>query len=164
MDIHNKETITLDFYKKDYYTKLSEYELSEEQSVYASLPLKGISECEKDPGKYPIVILYHREPAGFLILDEGEGVRAYSTNKDAILIRSYSVNKEFQGKGIAIESLRMLDSFVKKHFPSKKEIILAVNHKNIVAQHVYKRSGFIDKGMRVMGKKGELLVFHKSLK
>jgi RimJ/RimL family protein N-acetyltransferase len=72
-------------------------------------------------------------------------------------------NSTFQGKGIAKASLLALDAFVKKYFPSKKEIILAVNHKNTVAQHVYKKGGFIDKGIRVMGRKGELFIFNKYL-
>ena len=163
MSIQSKDTITLDFYREEYKSKLSDYHLSEEQSRYASIPLKAILECEKDSTRHPIVILYYGEPAGFFVLHGWVGVKAYSDNQDAILIRGYSVNSTFQGKGIAKESLLVLDSFVKRNFPSKKEIILAVNHKNIVAQHVYKRGGFIDKGIRVMGRKGELLIFHKDL-
>lgn len=156
-------TVTLDFYKEKYKAKLTDYHLSEEQSKYASEPLKAILKCEEDKTRYPIVILYNREPAGFFVLQGWEGVKAYSDNKEAILIRSFSVNNTFQGKGIAKKSLIILDSFLKKHFPSKNEIILAVNHKNIIAQHVYKSVGFIDKGERVMGSKGELFIFHKEL-
>jgi RimJ/RimL family protein N-acetyltransferase len=159
----SKNTVSLDFYKEEYKSKLSDYHLSEEQTRYASLPLNAILKCEKDKTRNPIVILYNGEPAGFFVLHGWEGVMAYSDNKDAILIRGYSVHSTFQGKGIARESLLVLESFVKKHFPSKKEIILAVNHKNTVAQHVYMRGGFIDKGIRVMGRKGELLIFHKEL-
>ncbi|GIN87894.1 hypothetical protein J6TS2_42800 [Heyndrickxia sporothermodurans] len=57
----------------------------------------------------------------------------------------------------------VLDSFVKKEFPSKKEIILAVNHKNKIAQHVYKKGGSVDKGIRVIGRKEELFILHKEL-
>ncbi|MCH1627387.1 hypothetical protein MJG50_18790 [Fredinandcohnia sp. SECRCQ15] len=90
-------------------------------------------------------------------------VKEYSDNKDAILIRAYSINYTFQGKGIAIKSLSILDSFVKKHFPTKNEMILAVNQSNTIAQHVYLQVGFIDKGIRVMGRNGELFIFHKEL-
>lgn len=159
----SKDTVTLDFYKEVYKSKLSVYHLSEEQIRYTSLPLNAILKCEKENDRYPIVILYNGEPAGFFVLHGWEGVKAYSKNKDAILIRGYSVNSAFQGKGIANESLLVLDTFVKKHFPSKKEIILAVNHKNTVAQHVYKKGGYRDKGIRVMGRKGELLILHKDL-
>ncbi|QHJ71307.1 GNAT family N-acetyltransferase [Planococcus halotolerans] len=161
MSIQREPIVALDFYQEYYKSKLSDYHLSEEQSRYASVPLKAVSECETDGTRHPVVILYDGEPAGFFVLQGWEGVKAYSDNPDAILLRGYSVNANFQGKGIAKESLFALDSFVKRNFPDKKEIILAVNHKNTLAQHVYKKSGFIDKGIRVMGKKGELLIFHK---
>lgn len=163
MSIQSENIIALDFYKEEYKSKLSDYHLSEEQSRYASVPLEAVSTCEKDSTRHPIIILYDGEPAGFFVLQGWEGVKAYSDNQDAILIRGYSVNSKFQGKGIAKESLLALDSFVKLNFPDKKEIILAVNHKNTIAQHVHKKGGFIDKGIRVMGKKGDLFVFHKDL-
>ncbi|MEQ6378594.1 GNAT family N-acetyltransferase [Bacillaceae bacterium S4-13-56] len=163
MSIQTKDTVTLDFYKEEYKSKLSDYHLSKEQSRYAPLPLNAILKCENDNTRYPIVILFNGEPAGFFVLQGWEGVKVYSSNKDAILIRGYSVNTTFQGKGIAKKSLLLLNSFVKKYFPSKKEIILAVNHKNTIAQYVYKKGGYKDKGVRVMGRKGELFIFHKDL-
>ncbi|WP_112180445.1 GNAT family N-acetyltransferase [Paraliobacillus zengyii] len=161
MSIQSKTTITLDFYKDAYKPKLLDYHLSEEQIRYAPVPFQALLQCEKDRTRHPIVILFNGVPAGFFVLHGWEGVKAYSDNEDAILIREYSVNSIYQGKGIAKESLLLLSSFVKTNFPSKNEIILAVNHKNTVAQHVYKSGGFIDKGKRVMGKKGELFIFHK---
>ncbi|MRG86018.1 GNAT family N-acetyltransferase [Salinibacillus xinjiangensis] len=163
MSTNSTISVTLDFYKEEYKSNLSDYHLSEEQSRYAPVPLKALLQCEEDGTRYPVVILYNGVPAGFFILHGWEGVKAYSDNKDAILLRGYSVNSKFQGKGIAKESLIVLDSFVKREFPSKSEIILAVNHKNKIAQHVYKKGGFVDKGVRVMGRKGELFILHKEL-
>ncbi|MGP4108620.1 GNAT family N-acetyltransferase [Virgibacillus sp. L01] len=163
MFIQSKGTVSLDFYKEEYKSKLSHYHLSKEQIRYAPLPLNAILKCENDNTRYPIVILCNGVPAGFLVLHGWEGVKAYSNNKDAILIRGYSVDTTFQGKGIGKKSLLLLDSFVKKQFPSKREIILAVNHKNTVAQYVYKKGGYIDSGVRVMGRKGELFILHKDL-
>ncbi len=163
MDAQITGDVTLDFYKNEYNRKLSDYQLSEDQLRYASLPLKAIKKCEEDDTRYPVVILYRGEPAGFFVLHGWEGVKVYSDNKAAILIRGYSVNNDYQGKGIAKESLLILDSFVRNHFPDKNEIILAVNYRNTIAQHVYKKGGFRDKGIRVMGRKGELFIFHKDL-
>jgi hypothetical protein len=92
MEIQSMDNVTLDFYKEEYKSKLSDYHLSDEQSRYASVPIKAILECEKDKTRYPIVILYNGEPAGFFILHGWEGVKTYSDNKNAILIRGYSVN------------------------------------------------------------------------
>lgn len=155
-------TVTLDFYRPEHKPKL-DYRLSEEQMAYTSLPLDAIKKCEEEPSKIPVVILSDDDPAGFFVLHGWEGVKAYSENKHAILVRGYSINPRFQGKGIAKASLSALDSFVQTHFPDKNEIILAVNHGNKSAQHVYKKVGFVDKGKRVMGRKGEQFILHKEL-
>ncbi|SER21764.1 GNAT family N-acetyltransferase [Piscibacillus halophilus] len=157
------ENVTLDFYQEEYRPKLKDYHLSEDQSRYTSMPLEAVEVCQKDNTRYPVVVLYNGDPAGFFVLHGWEGVKAYSQNRQAILMRGFSVNSSFQGKGIAKKSLSILDSFVTKHFPDKNEIILAVNHQNTLAQQVYIKSGYIDRGVRVMGRKGELLILHKAL-
>ncbi|WP_100009821.1 GNAT family N-acetyltransferase [Lentibacillus sediminis] len=155
-------TATLEFYHPEHKPNLN-YRLSEEQMAYTSLPLDAIKKCEEEAGRIPVVILSDDEPAGFFVLHGWEGVKVYSENKRAILVRGYSINPIFQGKGIAKSSLSALDSFVQTHFPDKNEIILAVNHGNKAAQYVYKKGGFVDKGKRVMGRKGEQFILHKEL-
>lgn len=155
-------TVTLDFYRPEHKSKL-DYRLSEVQLAYTSLPLDAIKKCEEETGRIPIVIFFNGEPAGFFVLHGWGGVKVYSENKRNILVRGYSINPHFQGKGIAKASLSALDSFVQTHFPDKNEIILAVNHGNKAAQHVYKKGGFVDKGKRVMGRKGEQFILHKEL-
>ncbi|WP_369404899.1 GNAT family N-acetyltransferase [Piscibacillus salipiscarius] len=130
---------------------------------YASKALDALKQFQEDPSRHPIVILYNGQPAGFFILHGWEGVQRYSNNTNALLIRSYSINAKFQGNGIAKQSLFELEDFVKEHFPDKDEIILAVNKKNTVAQQVYLKGGFVDSGQRMMGRKGELYIFRKSL-
>jgi len=156
----NKDMIALDFYKPEYKAMLENYYLPEEQTIYTSLPIEAIKKCEQDNDRHPIVILYNDIPAGFFVLHGWDGVKEYSINKDAILLRAYSINHSFQGKGIAKKSLQLLPLFVKDNFPLKNEIILAVNFNNEAAQQVYQKCGFVDKGTRVMGRKGELFVYH----
>jgi RimJ/RimL family protein N-acetyltransferase len=158
-----KDSVVLDFYKLEYKLQIENYDLPQEQLIYTSLPMEAIEKCEKEDDRYPIVILYNNMPAGFFVLHGWEGVKAYSDNRDAILLRAYSVDSTFQGNGIAKKSLMVLPSFVKKYFPSKNEIILAVNHSNKVAQYVYEKGGFKDKGLRVIGRKGELFILHMNL-
>ncbi len=160
----NKDMISLDFYKSEYKILLENYYLPEEQRNNTALPLDALKQCEQDHTRYPIVILYNQIPSGFFVLHGWEGVKAYSHNKEAILLRAYSVNHTFQGKGIAKASLQLLPEFIKENFPFANEIILAVNLHNKVAQQVYQKCGFVDKGIRVMGPKGELLVYHLNIK
>ncbi|WP_341357951.1 GNAT family N-acetyltransferase [Rossellomorea sp. y25] len=158
-----KNLVSLEFYNENHHIRLTDYHLSEEQLQYTSLPLPAIAKCNEETERYPIVILYKGEPAGFFVLHGWDGVKAYWDNQDAILIRAYSINPKFQGKGIASESLKALDPFINQHFLNKKEIILAVNHQNVQAQHVYKKAGFHDTGIRVIGRNGEMFIMHKIL-
>ncbi|MBO2536743.1 GNAT family N-acetyltransferase [Rummeliibacillus suwonensis] len=159
----DRDEVFLDFYKDQYKEELSNYRLTNEQIMYSGLPMESINECKQDPERHPVVILYDHRPVGFLVLHGWSGVRQYSQNQNALLLRAFSVNGDFQGKGIATKSLQLLDTFIKKHFPKTEEVILAVNHKNNMAQHIYKKVGYVDKGMRAMGKYGEMLILSKAL-
>ncbi|WP_251009422.1 MULTISPECIES: GNAT family N-acetyltransferase [unclassified Bacillus (in: firmicutes)] len=160
MSIVEKEIVSLVFYQPEYKALLSNYNLSEEQQRYTALPVDALEKCDSEPDRHPMIILYGRQPAGFFVLHGWEGVKAYSENKEAILLRAYSINAEYQGKGIASQSITLLGPFVKKHFPNVNEIILAVNHANVVAQNVYKKGGFVDKGITAMGREGEMFIYH----
>jgi RimJ/RimL family protein N-acetyltransferase len=160
MSIVEKEIVSLVFYQPEYRVMLSNYSLSKEQQRFTALPADALEKCEFEPDRHPIVILYDNQPAGFFVLHGWEGVKEFSNNKEAILLRAYSINADFQGKGIASQSIKLLSSFVKEHFPYVNEIILAVNHANIVAQTVYKKGGFEDKGLRAMGREGEMFIYH----
>ncbi|MFT9598550.1 GNAT family N-acetyltransferase [Mesobacillus sp.] len=160
MSIINKEVVSLVFYKPEYKERLSNYSLSVEQQRYTALPVDALQICESEPDRHPIVILYGHQPAGFFVLHGWEGVKDFSDNNDALLLRAYSINAEYQGKGIASQSIKLLSPYVREHFPDVNEIILAVNHANIVAQTVYKKGGFVDKGITAMGRKGEMFIYH----
>jgi RimJ/RimL family protein N-acetyltransferase len=159
----SNDIVNLEFYNSNYKSQVENYYLSKDQIKYTSFPLDAIAKCEKEAERFPVIILYNNVPAGFFILHGWEGVKTYSKNKNAILLRGYSINTPYQRKGIAKHSLKLLPSFVNRYFPDKNEIILAVNKMNTVAQQVYKKGGFIDKGVRKMGRKGELFILHKEL-
>ncbi|MGZ4162343.1 MAG: GNAT family N-acetyltransferase, partial [Neobacillus sp.] len=116
---------------------MENYFLSEEQIKFTSHPLDAITKCEDEDDPIPIMIFHNDVPAGFFVLHGWNGVQEYSDNERALLLRAYSIDSKYQGKGIAKESLRLLPSFISEHFINKNEIILAVNHKNFVAQYVY---------------------------
>lgn len=163
MSVAVKDVISLNFFKPEYNGLLEDYQLHEGQMKYTALPIDALAKCEVDPGRHPVVILYGNKLAGFFVLHGRDGTKAYSDNQNAILLRAYSVNTAFQGKGVAKCSMGLLPSFVKKNFPSMNEIILAVNHANKIAQHVYFNSGFIDKGIRAMGSEGEMFILHMEI-
>lgn len=155
--------VRLVFYQSDYEKRMEAYHLTEDQLNFTGHPKEAIEKCEREDERIPVLIISDEEIAGFFVLHRWEGVKEYWNNKNAILLRAYSIEASAQGKGIAKESLKLLPAFVKEHFPSVNEIILAVNHGNFAAQHVYRITGFIDKGIRSMGRNGELFIMHMEL-
>ncbi|MFY4775770.1 GNAT family N-acetyltransferase [Metabacillus sp. RGM 3146] len=163
MSAIQKDVVLLDFYRSEYESNLIEYYLPPEQQIYTAAPLDAVEKCSTESDRYPVVILHNGTLAGFFVLHGWEGVKEFSTNEKAILLRSYSVNEAFQGKGIANQSMQLLPSFITKHFPEVNEVILAVNHNNHKAQYVYQKGGFEDKKFRAMGKKGEMFIYHMKI-
>lgn len=96
----------------------------------------------------------------FFDLHKNEGVKPYSHNDNAILLRALSTDIYCQGKGYAKQALMILPSFIKENFKDINEVVLAVNVKNKIAQELYKKVGFKDEGLRKMGKKGELIIMN----
>lgn len=56
-----------------------------------------------------------------------------------------------------------LPLFVRKEFEHCDEVVLVVNHKNIPAQQLYLKVGFVDTGERRMGPIGEQIVMSLSI-
>ncbi|WP_079508639.1 GNAT family N-acetyltransferase [Mesobacillus jeotgali] len=164
MIIAKKGTVSLQFYKSEFRSSLlSDYVLLDQQRRFTALPGDALEKCDEDPDRHPVVIFYENVPAGFFVLHGWEGVKDYTENQTALLLRAYSINLPYQGKGIATASIKLLKPFVKGNFPSVNEIILTVNQSNITAQTVYKRGGFVDRGERVMGREGEMFIYHLNL-
>lgn len=142
---------------------ITKYCLPEEQAIYTSLPWDALKECENDQEQFPIVICAGEALIGFFVLHSGESANKYTLNKKAVIFKSFSIDKRYQGNKFAVESLHLLPSFTKNLLPHRNEIILTVHHTNIPAQNLYKKCGFLDNGFRYMGDFGEELIFHRSL-
>lgn len=164
MSIVEKDVVSLNFYQPIYKEQLADYRLHDEQQIFSAMPLVALEQCEKDEERHPVLIFWGSRIAGFFVLHGWEGVKQFSDNKDAMLLRAYSIDESMQGKGVANHSMRLLPMFVKEHFSETKEIILAVNHANFIAQHVYRKAGFIDTGVRSMGRAGEMFILKKQIK
>jgi RimJ/RimL family protein N-acetyltransferase len=141
----------------EHWDRLNSFELSKEQEQFTSLPNRF---SEVTEGQYRIVILNNMEPIGFFILNSTDRVQNYSDNQNAILLTSLSINQVKQGKGLAKNSMLLLREFVLNEFPNCNDIVLAVNHKNIAAQQLYKKVGFQDTGKRRFGPIGEQFIMN----
>lgn len=145
-------------YDQSYNPIIQTYQLTEDQLMFTGTPEESILKAEKDLERYPILALENDKLVTFFVLHINEGVKPYTNNEKAILIRAFSTDTREQGKGYASQSLQLLPLFIKSHFPGVNEIVLAVNVRNIAAQRLYKKCGFADEGKRTMGPSGELIV------
>jgi len=139
------------------------YELPMELSRFSAHPVEAIKSCMVDHSRIPVVIENDQTMVGFFILHGWKGVQAYHSNQKAILLRAFSIDAKQQGKGFASQGMIQLPAFIKKHFPDRDEIILAVNVKNDIAQHLYRKSGFQDHGIVIDGRQGPMNILHYSL-
>lgn len=155
--------VSLEFYDNKYQSALRKYHLTEEQICYSGLPIECLEDCSADDTRYPVVILYGSAPAGFMVLHKWPGAEPFCKNQRALLLRAFSVDGHYQHRGIASRSLMLLDTFIHANFAGVNEIVLGVNCRNEVAQHVYMKAGFSDSGERIEGKHGGMMVLRKPL-
>jgi ribosomal protein S18 acetylase RimI-like enzyme len=163
MNIHTGE-IQLVPYREKYKEMIQSFTLPSEQVQFTSDPGELLEKAKSDRTKNVIVILdYNQIPVGIFALQTGDRVQEFTENKNALLLTSFSINHNRQRKGYAKKSLALLPELVKRYFPVKDEVVLAVNEKNLPAQNLYKKVGFQDKGFRRMGPIGQQIIMHLSI-
>lgn len=145
-------------YVEQFKEAIEQYQISEEQLKFTGSPMEGNRLANEDPDREAILAFKDGKLVTYFNLHKNEGVKPYSTNPNAILLRTFSTDFRYQGKGYAKQALKILPSFVKQHFNGIDEIVLAVNLQNQNAQNLYKKCGYVDEGERRMGKKGELII------
>ncbi|AXI30845.1 GNAT family N-acetyltransferase [Priestia megaterium] len=160
----NTVNVALTFYSEAYESSIHSYTLPEEQLIYTALPAEAIAKCKQERDRTPVLIFVENKLAGFFVLDAGKAVKEYTKSSGALLIRSYSIHPDYQGKGVGKKSLKLLLSFINQHFPTKNKVVLGVNHKNTAAQHLYKRSGFVDTNQHIFGSQGKQFVYQMDIK
>ncbi|OZB93610.1 GNAT family N-acetyltransferase [Paenibacillus sp. XY044] len=148
------DNVRLALYHPEHEAALEAFTLPKEQHEFTALPGEVIQKALERKERHPIVILGEEGPVGFFVLDTGEDRRQYSDNPNALLLRAFSIDHKHQGHGYATKSLLGLKEFVKKHFRTADEVVLAVNMRNAAARHVYLKAGFRDEGRTRMGPAG----------
>lgn len=157
-------TMQLMFYDDKVQNLVEQYTLTEEQLRYTKSPKESIALAKQDNSRHAILAMDSNKLVTFFVLHEKEGVMPYSSNEQALLIRSFSTDFYEQGKGYAKTALQLLPDFVRKHFPYINELVLGVNVPNRAAQELYKRCGFVDEGRQAMGLRDELKVMSYYMK
>lgn len=139
---------TLAFYKPEDFIDLTNYTLDDEQSQFTAMPKATLEIIkEKNTGdKLPVSIFFNDKAVGFFVLDFGEDKFDLTENVNSTLLRSLSIDPEYQGKGIGKTAMVIVSDFIKENFPACTEIVLAVNFNNKSAYNLYLKCGFLDEG------------------
>ncbi len=158
--------VTLSFYKSEDFQDLTTYALDALQSQFTAMPKATLEIIkEKNTGdKFPISILYKDKPIGFFVLDFGEDKFEMTQNENSTLLRSLSINPDYQGKGIGKSAMMLLSDFVKEKFSGCDEVVLAVNFNNKNAYELYVKCGFKDEGKTREISKGWQNLLSKKIK
>lgn len=150
-------------YTDAFSTMIQQFQLSDEQLAYTGRPEMPIEISKSNSFIHPILGIEDELLTNFFVLDEKKDVALYTTNQQAVLLRTFSTDYRYQGKGYAKQVLQALPHFIQTKFPKCNEIILAVNQKNIAAQKLYKTTGFKQTEKIVKGEYGPLYVMTMSL-
>jgi len=155
--------LELYIYNDSFKDLIEQYQLTDEQLEFTGTPKECLELSRKDHDRHSILAIDEGKLVVFFVLHQHEGIKPYSDNEHAILIRAFSTDYRYQGKGYAKKALMLLPDFIKSNYSGVNEIVLAVNVKNQAAQGLYKKCGYCDNGRRVMGIKGELIVMSYDL-
>lgn len=142
-----------------------DYTLDENQLQYTASAEQALQRIEEreDTLAFPITIFEDEHPVGFFVLDFGNDKLELTDNKNAMLLRSFSVNPELQGKGIGTTAMIQVDEFVRENFKDCEEIVLAVNQNNISAYQLYSKAGYHYEGKTRIGRSGPQYIMYKKL-
>ncbi len=147
---------------KDFQASM-DYCLPPEQSLFTSMPYEVLETFQSDAFNQPFVIYFDQQLVGWFALYTDEIGNIYTTNRKAILLKSFSIDARFQKRGFALNSLRLLPNIVRQHYKGKNEIILTVHETNDAAISLYRKAEFLHKGESYNGEYGIELIFRMSL-
>ncbi|MBP2898883.1 GNAT family N-acetyltransferase [Escherichia coli] len=143
-----------DFYNPKWEAKIRGFELKETQKNFVFAPSKALDFFKLDGTCFAVIIFAEEEPIGFFVLDRRTALKDNIKNKQSIILRSFSIDRHYQGCGYAGAAMKILPGFVHNHFLEVEEILLTVHEKNVPAKKLYEKSGFVYNGEFKMGPNG----------
>src|SRR5699024_4941250 len=117
---------------------LLDFELSEKQQVYSSLPKEVLDDAIENPDCMPCVV--HNEEGeiiGFFILHKHYQHEGYDTPYEVLYIRSLSINEKLQGRGYGTKVAMALPQYIQNEFSSLDHLYLVVDAENQAAWNLY---------------------------
>lgn len=105
-------------YSQQYEASLQQYILTEDQLLYTAAPIEAVKHLDDERNAF---LAYEDDLfVSFFVLQEGAGVEEFLGGSDSVLLRSFSTDFRYQGRGYARAILEKLPTFVKEHYQRRK--------------------------------------------
>ena len=104
--------------------------------------------------EHPFAIVARGMWIGFFILRERQALPDWAP-RDVITMHSFRVCRTHQGKGYGRAGSDLAVAWVRHNRSDVRQLMLAVNVRNVVAKSVYLRAGFVDTGEVFQGPIGD---------
>lgn len=112
---HSKQfgDIIVQPYEPKYHKEVEEFELSERQMIYSSLPKQVLDDALKDKDRIANIAINQKgEVVGFFVLHQYYQHEGYDTPEHVVYVRSLSINEKFQGNGYGTKIMMNLPNYV----------------------------------------------------
>ncbi|WP_436884459.1 GNAT family N-acetyltransferase [Staphylococcus arlettae] len=158
------KNITVQPFEEQYRTKLYDFELSERQQIYSSLPKTVLDDAIKDEDRIANIVLNEQNKViVFFVLHQYYQHEGYDTPKKVVYVRSLSINEKYQGNGYGTKIMMFLPQYVQYLFPEFNHLYLVVDAENKGAWNVYERAGFMHTATKEEGPIGKERLYYLDL-
>ena len=158
------ENITIQEFEEQYRQDILNFELSERQQIYSSLPKSVIEDALQDDNRIAnIAINEEGDVVGFFVLHQYYQHEGYDTPENVVYVRSLSINEKFQGNGYGTTMMMYLPQYVQDLFPDFNHLYLVVDAENQGAWNVYERAGFMHTATKEEGPIGKERLYYLDL-
>lgn len=156
--------ITMRTYKESDRDDLLDFELSDKQQVYSSLPKEVLDDALEDPDRKPCVVHSEEgEIVGFFVLHKHYQHEGYDTPHEVVYIRSLSINEKLQGRGYGTKVAMALPQYIQNEFSFLDHLYLVVDAENQAACDLYERAGFMHTATKEDGPIGKERLYYLDL-
>ncbi|MEX6365586.1 GNAT family N-acetyltransferase [Staphylococcus haemolyticus] len=158
------ENITIQEFEEKYRQDVVNFELSERQQIYSSLPKSVLDDALTDENRVAnIAINEYGDVVGFFVLHQYYQHEGYDTPENVVYVRSLSINEKFQGNGYGTTMMMYLPQYVQDLFPDFNHLYLVVDAENKGAWNVYERAGFMHTATKEEGPIGKERLYYLDL-
>lgn len=158
------ENITIQEFEEKYRQDVVNFELSERQQIYSSLPKTVLDDALTDENRVAnIAINEDGDVVGFFVLHQYYQHEGYDTPENVVYVRSLSINEQFQGNGYGTTMMMYLPQYVQMLFPDFNHLYLVVDAENKGAWNVYERAGFMHTATKEEGPIGKERLYYLDL-